>query len=298
MKSGEQAWFAQVLQDIKSLRIQGAEHVARAAVEALARLVKERGSLAVTKEAEQLRQARTTEPMLRNAIDYFLKNATAKNADIVRDRIISGFDEGDRRIAEYAAGLIKANGTYVTHCHSSTVIAAFRLAKEQGISFTVHNTETRPLFQGRKTSQELAALGIPVTHYVDSAARVALKACDAVFLGADALLVDGKVVNKIGSEMVAELAHSRSIPVYVLAHSWKFDPASAKGFKEKIETRSPAEVWADAPPGIVVENLAFELILPRYVTAVITEQGIRDPFTAVKEIQSRRTWLFPTEKCS
>ena len=207
-------WFGQILTDIKSLKIQGAEHVARAAVETLARLVSEKGSLDIKKEAELLRKARPTEPMLRNAVDYFLKNATVANAQAVRDKAIAGFDEGDARIASYAAGLIKDKGVYFTHCHSSTVIAAFRFAKLQGKRFIVHNCETRPLYQGRKTAQELAELGIPVMHFVDSAALGALDGCDAVFLGADALNADGSIANKIGSAMIAELAQSRKIPVY------------------------------------------------------------------------------------
>ena len=63
-----------------------------------------------------------------------------------------------------------------------------------------------------------------------------------------------------------------------------------------IEQRSADEVWPGAPKGIAVQNAAFELVEPRLIRALITEQGIRDPITALKEIQSRRAWLFPTEK--
>ncbi len=288
-------WFHKLVADIKALKIQGAERVAREAVKGLARLVRERGSLAVRREAELLKRARPTEPLLRNAAGYFLRHASLTNSEKVLARIITGFDEADARIAGYAAGLIREGGTYFTHCHSSTVVQAFLLAKRQGKSFSVRNTETRPREQGRKTAKELAAAGIPVAHYVDSGARAALTGCKAVFLGADALLADGRVANKVGSEMIAELAKNRGIPVYVLANSWKYDPATAAGYKERLEERPSEEIWKRAPQGVTVENFAFDLIDPRYITAVITELGIRDPFTAVKEIRQRRTWLFPTE---
>ena len=49
-----------------------------------------------------------------------------------------------------------------------------RAWKKHRKKFEVYNTETRPLFQGRKTAQELRKAKIKVTTFVDAAARVAL----------------------------------------------------------------------------------------------------------------------------
>jgi len=275
-------WFGALCDDIASLRIQGAENVARAAAKGVARRIKEEGKL-LARDQERLLSTRPTEPMMRNAVRYLAAHATPKNADSVLQHLLLRFDEADTDIAHYAANLVKDGKTYFTHCHSSTVIRAFMDARTSGRRFTIHNTETRPLFQGRTTATELAAAGIPVIHGVDSAARVLLKGCSAVFLGADALLSDGKVANKIGSEMVAELADARRIPVYVLASSWKHVRAGSASFKEQLETRSATEVWSGAPKRVRVENLAFEFIEPRFITAVVTERGIRDPLTCARE---------------
>ena len=67
------------------------------------------------------------------------------------------------------------------------VMAILKKAKEQGKKFEVYNTETRPKFQGRITATELAKLGIPVTHYIDSAARLAIKQTDMMLIGCDAI---------------------------------------------------------------------------------------------------------------
>jgi ribose 1,5-bisphosphate isomerase len=283
----EVAWFSQLCDDIRSLKIQGAEHVARAAVEGVARLMAELPGEDLTPYVRQLLATRPTEPMMRNAVAFFLSRANSQNGARVLEYTMGRLDEADEKIAAYAGGLIKDGAVYFTHCHSSTVTAALVRARKEGKRFTVHNTETRPLYQGRITAQELAAAGIPVVHYVDSAARVALKGCVAVLLGADALLADAKVANKIGSEMVAELASSRAIPVYVLASSWKYDPATSQGYKELLEQRLPEEVWDHAPNGVKVQNDAFELVMPKYVTAIITEHGIRDPVSAIAEIRKR-----------
>ncbi len=286
--------FDRLLDDIRSLRIQGAERVARAAVEALARYHGARGKIP-SPLVDRLLATRPTEPMLRNAVRYYLDHAAGQDPLLVARHLLQEFDIADERIAHYAAAFLKEGGLYFTHCHSSTVVAALLAAWRDGRQFSVHNTETRPLFQGRITAEDLVRAGIPVTHFVDSASRVALKGCGAVFLGADALLADGTVVNKIGSEVIAELAENRRIPVYVLASSWKYAPVGRVAYKRQLEKRPAREVWPDAPRGVTVENPAFELVHPRRITAIITEQGIAEPLTCAHRLRHRWRRLLPTE---
>jgi len=130
-----------------------------------------------------------------------------------------------------------------THCHSSTVEAIIVKAWKQGKKFEVYNTETRPKFQGRKTATNLAKEGIPVTHFVDSAGRSMLRKTDLFLFGCDAITSEGKLINKIGTEMLAQTARESSIPAYSCTNSWKFDPNTLYGFDEEIEQRDPNEVW-------------------------------------------------------
>ncbi len=282
--------FDKLIADIVALRIQGAEDVAREAIKGMARFAEERPRASLRKAADRLIATRPTEPMMRNAAAYFLANAERQGASRVRDHLLAQFDAADRLIAAYAAGLVKENACYATHCHSSTVMAAFLEAKRLGKRFTVRNTETRPRFQGRITASELAAAGIPVIHSVDAAMRTELDGCAAVFLGADALLRDGSAANKIGSGLIAELAFSRRIPVFILASSWKYDERSPSGYEATLERRPPSEVWPDAPPRVSVRNTAFEIVDARHITAIITELGIREPRGAIAEIEQRRRW--------
>ncbi len=287
--TGTPRWFDTLVKDIVALRVQGAENVAREAVRGIARLADERPGTDLKKAAGRLIATRPTEPMMRNALAYFLANADERGAARVRDHLLAQFDAGDRLIAAYAAGLVK-DGCYATHCHSSTVVDAFLEAKRRGRGFTVRNTETRPRFQGRITASGLAAAGIPVIHAVDAAMRTELDGCVAVFLGADALLRDGSVANKIGSGLLAELAFSRRIPVYILASSWKYDERPPSGYEATLEHRSPSEVWPDAPKGVSVRNIAFEIVDARHITAFVTELGIREPQSTIAEIERRRRW--------
>lgn len=277
------AWFEDLIADIVTLKIQGAENIAKSALKGVARYYEEVGRLPPQALLERLANARPTEPMLQNTLAY-LQRAPG-NPLLVIAHLLQQFRRDDEEIARYAAELLKSGKKYFTHCHSSTVVRAFLTAHTQGKRFEVHNTETRPRYQGRRTARELSKAGIPVVHGVDSAARILLKGCAAVFLGADALFSDAKIANKIGSEIIAELAHQRDIPVYILASSWKYAGCTSTFFRERLERRSPEEVWKTPPRGVDVVNDAFEFVTPRFITAIITEEGIRDPYGAVRELQ-------------
>jgi translation initiation factor 2B subunit (eIF-2B alpha/beta/delta family) len=172
------------------------------------------------------------------------------------------------------------------------VVGILKEAKAQKKSFVVHNTETRPHFQGRKTAMELARDGIKVVHYVDSAARLAMKKADIMLIGCDAFTSEGRVINKIGSELFAEIAHRLQVPVYVCTSTWKFDPKTVFGFEEQIEERARCEVWKDIPKNVRVDNHAFEIVSPELITGMITEMGVYRPEVLVEELRVRAPWIF------
>ncbi len=262
-RSAKKKRFKKILEDIKTLKIQGAENIAKKALYAY--------SLFPTKRSKRkLLSLRPTEPLLQNVLSLVDKVPTKK--------ILSHFKDSQQKINQLTLKLIKNGDVIFTHCHSSTVVHALIYAKQKGKKFEVYNTETRPLFQGRKTAIELKKAGIKVTHFADAAVGVALskeqstKKVTKVFLGADAILRSG-VINKIGSEVIAILAKKQGVPVYVLADSWKF---SSKLLK--MEQRGYKEIWKRIPKifGIKVKNPAFEFVPKKYITALVTELGILD----------------------
>jgi ribose 1,5-bisphosphate isomerase len=190
--------------------------------------------------------------------------------------ILEHFDSSQNKINLLVFKLIKNGDTIFTHCHSTNVSNALIYAKKHGKKFQVYNTETRPLFQGRRTANELRKAGIKVTMFVDSAIALAIEKenkndkiyANKIFIGADALLPNG-IINKIGSGLIAELAHNHKIPFYIVADSWKF---SRK--KVPIEQRSLNEVWNNAPRDIKIKNPAFEFVSKKNISRIVTELGI------------------------
>jgi len=253
--------FNKIARDIKDLKIQGARNIAKAALEAYSFFPSE-----ATKR--KLLSLRPTEPMMENVLEMAEKGKSLKE-------IRTHFDSAQDKINKKVLGLIKNKDVIFTHCHSTNVVGALIYAKNKGKKFEVYNTETRPMFQGRKTARELKAAGIKVTMFVDSALGIALskeqgtKRANKVFLGADALLKNG-VINKIGSEVIARIAKQEKIPVYVIADSWKYTTK-----KIKLENRKLNEVWAKAPKNIKLKNPAFEFVKKKYITKIITENKRR-----------------------
>lgn len=283
--------YQEIIDGIKSLKIQGAEKIAVAAVEAFAMKLKETKDPGELEAAyKELVATRPTEPALRNALQYCLINYQ-KNPDVA-SYVINFFKDAKTKIAEFGAKKIQNGMIVFTHCHSSTVEEVCKKAKESGKNFTVYCTETRPRYQGRITAEDIAKLGIPVVHFVDSAGRTYLKKSDIFLFGCDAVTAEGKIFNKIGTEFLAEFASQQRIPTYSVTNSWKFDPETVEGFEEEIEQRDPKEVWENPPKGITIMNPAFEITSPDILTGIITELGIYKPETLVLEIQKNYPWMF------
>lgn len=248
--------FETICKDIKSIKIQGARNVARAALEAYK-------SSPNPSSKKKLLSLRPTEPMLANVLERIEKEPYQK--------ILKHFDDAQTKINKKVFKIIKDGDVIFTHCHSTNVLNALIYAKKKGKVFEVYNTETRPLFQGRKTAKDLRKSKIKVTMFVDSALGVALseeqgtKKATKVFLGADAILKEG-IINKIGSATIAKIANQENIPVYVLADSWK---KTSK--KVKLEQRNFKELWKKAPKGIRIKNPAFEFVQNKFIKKIITD---------------------------
>jgi len=248
----KEARINKIIKEIKQVKIQGARNIAKSALYAY--------SLLPTKTTKlKLIKARITEPMLINTLKYYEKYGKKKT--------LQHFSQAQNKINQLAVKLIKNNSIIFTHCHSTNVINALIYARKKVKKFQVYNTETRPLFQGRITARELKKAGIKVTMFLDSAMDDAITESDIIFLGADAILKSG-VVNKIGSEAIAEIASIRKKPLYIIADSWKFTE------HVKLEQRNFKEVWKNAPKNIKIRNPAFELVPGKYIKAIISELGI------------------------
>ncbi|KAL6756073.1 hypothetical protein V8C86DRAFT_125810 [Haematococcus lacustris] len=125
-------------------------------------------------------------------------------------------------IAELGARFIRNNTCVVTHGYSRVVLALLSRAVNQGTHFRVMCTEGRPDGTGLRMADALAKMGIPTTIILDSAVAYALERVDMVLVGAEAVVENGGIINKLGTYQIAICAKAVNKPVYVAAESYKF----------------------------------------------------------------------------
>ena len=204
-------------------------------------------------------------------------------------------EEINRRMGDNGKELMPEGGAVLTHCNTGalatsafgTALGVIRAGWESGRRFQVFNTETRPFLQGaRLTSWEFQQLGIPATLIVDSAAGIMMQRGEisCVITGADRIAANGDTANKIGTYSLAVLARENGIPFYVAAPTSTVDLSLSTGDDIEIEQRAGSEVThfqgtPTAPVGVEALNPAFDVTPHRYITAIVTENGVaRPPF--------------------
>jgi methylthioribose-1-phosphate isomerase len=198
-----------------------------------------------------------------------------------------------RAIGEHGAALLHDGARVLTHCNAGglatsgygTALAPIRTAHEEGRELHVLVDETRPFLQGaRLTAWELKEAGVPQTLITDNMAGYFMQRgeVDCVIVGADRIVANGDVANKIGTYTLAVLAQTHAIPFYVAAPSSTIDMSLQSGDDIPIEERDQREVvhlagQMLAPEGVEAAHPAFDVTPHTLISAIITEKGIVEP---------------------
>lgn len=272
-------------------RTSGARQLALLALDCLAEIG--RSSTAATAEVfagdiaaalKELQEARpslavidTTLELVRGDIPVYADLAVARQGigELIARHRLELLNAVEQSI-NHLAGLIPDGARILTHSYSSSIDQALRILQAKGCVLTV--TESRPGCEGRHTAARAAEAGLTVRLITDAAVRHTLGSIDCVLLGADAITPDGGIVNKMGSALIAGVARSLGIPVYVLAESRKRIRTSLP----PLEEGDAAEIWEAPAPGVVLENVSFEKVLPQDIDRIILEEGILTPEAIAK----------------
>ena len=306
--------FLKIVEDIQTLRIQGATNIAVEGVKAFASLTERLDFTSLEpffKELEKARYtlatARATEPALRNGLRYILYNlhenaSTVKEAKEIVNSIsqeyIQLLKESKKKVISYGAHRIKDGSTIMTHCHSSLSTGIILEAHRQGKEIQVFCTETRPLYQGRITAKELVDAGITTTQVVDSAMRWVINSYDVdiIITGADAITSQGTVINKIGTRLLALAAKEMDVPFYSAINLLKYDPETSIGKLSEIEMRAASEIWDKAPDGLNFLNPAFETVSHDLIDGIISESGVFSPSIVYLIIKENYPFMIISEE--
>jgi ribose 1,5-bisphosphate isomerase len=294
---------------IKRMEIRGAGRIARAAAQALrdhaeSLSTQDTGTFRsrMQEAADVLVATRPTAVSLPNAVHIVMAGLEqAGTAESAREGVIrraEAFIDSSRhaveQIARIGARHIKDGDVILTHCNSESALACIIEAHRSGKEIGVFATEVRPRNQGLVTIRTLNEAGIKTSFIVDSAVRSFINGIDLVLVGADAVTVNGAVVNKIGTSQVAHSASEARVNVLVAAETYKFAPRTIMGELIEIEERPPQEVLPDeiarTLPHVTVRNPAFDVTPADYIDMIVTEAGAIPPQMAYVIIQEYLGW--------
>lgn len=215
------------------------------------------------------------------------KDPEALRRDVVDriDALITEAGEVLPRIASHASKLIEYK-TVMTHSYSSTVVEVIQYSKDRVLGVIV--TESRPLYEGRNAAKAFAEMGLPVTLISDAAMGYFTSQADVVLVGADSVLIDGSIVNKIGTQLMALAAREAGLPFYSACEKGKFLDISPE--EVELEEKDGVEIM-EKQSGVTVKNLYFDLTPSKLVTGIITEDGVIEP-REVERLIRRMAWLY------
>jgi methylthioribose-1-phosphate isomerase len=257
------------------------------------------------KEAEKIKNVRPTGRKLSYAVEKMMKfaqiqskKARSKQEFInmlleTAQRISDCEEEKSKSVATNCADILKDGSRMITHCHTGPLASVNYgmcaggaiLAHEQGKKVHVIVDETRPRLQGAKINTfELRQHGVPFTLITDNMAGYAMAngLVNIAMAGADRVAANGDTAAKIGVYSLAILAKEHGIPFYMCATDTHIDFSIKSGREIEIEQRDPDEVRVINAIRMVAEDIpvlnpAFDVTPAKYLTGIITNEGIVYP---------------------
>ena len=215
--------------------------------------------------------------------------ALLNEAEVLADEDV----EINRRMGFHGAEVVPDGANLLHHCNTGalaavdfgTALGVIFACQEQGKTIHVWVDETRPRLQGaRLTAWELMRAEIPMHLIADNAAGHLMRTgkVDVVIFGADRVAANGDVANKIGTYKLGVVARENGIPVYAVVPTSTIDLNLPDGDHIPIEERDAREVThvgetLIAPENVPVYNPAFDVTPHRYLTGIVTEEGICYP---------------------
>lgn len=210
-----------------------------------------------------------------------VKNVVRETAD----HLLAVMEDNVRRTVANASAVIPRAAGVLTHSYSETCLRALIACREKGVWVLV--TESRPLLEGTRTAHRLQEAGIRVSLVTDAEAGHFMSAAQVVLVGADTVLADGSVVNKMGTYLIALAAKDRGVPFHVACDSWKF--RVEPGVPE-LEEMNPEEVVGKSKT-LAARNIYFDVAPARLVSGLITEDGAVGPNEVTARTEKWRNLL-------
>lgn len=202
-----------------------------------------------------------------NEMEYIIKEKSLEEFVIYLREFSEKEDEKVEIIFKKIYPRLAKMRSIITLSRSGTVLSLLKLWHRKNKQLKVVICESRPMYEGRLAAADLVKEGIKVELITDAMMGIYLSQVNAAIIGADSVLKNGNVVNKVGSKALALFCRESQKPFYVITTRSKFSNRSS--FKPKKE--NPDEVWNKKEENVMVGNFYFEEVEKKLITKIFTE---------------------------
>lgn len=243
--------------------------------------------------ARRLRTARPNMSVVATRIDRVMHDASDESVLAATERAIERVLSARDQVAVAGADQLPENPTVLTLSRSGTV----RRLLERCEKLTVYVATSRPGGEGIGVAESLSTVA-DVVLLPDGAVAHALSSrdVDAVLFGADTVLADGRVVNKLGTRAAALGAAYEGTETYAVTTEAKIQPEGENGTDSPASAVDPVSEESTVYNG----NTDIDVLAPMFdvtpadLVTVLTENGpqsVADIERIATRYREYATWM-------
>ncbi len=194
-------------------------------------------------------------------------------------------------IAEIGHSFIQEGNTVLIH-GISRVVTTLLLLAARNTHFNVIATEGRPGNACTELALQLSQAGIPVHLVPDSAVGVFMENVHMCLVGAEGVMENGGIINKVGTFQVALVANALQKPFYVAVESYKFArmyPLSQRDMLQMVKSQKSSssqlqEEVADSNGMLTTDTPNVDFTPAKLITLLFTDLGVLTPAAVSDEL--------------
>eukprot|EP00355_Strombidium_rassoulzadegani_P009703 CAMPEP_0168621150 /NCGR_PEP_ID=MMETSP0449_2-20121227/7533_1 /TAXON_ID=1082188 /ORGANISM="Strombidium rassoulzadegani, Strain ras09" /LENGTH=219 /DNA_ID=CAMNT_0008662235 /DNA_START=447 /DNA_END=1102 /DNA_ORIENTATION=- len=179
--------------------------------------------------------------------------------------------ESKSLIAHNSQNVLRDGMTILVHGVSECVLNVLKSSHSKGVRIQVIFTQSAFDREEDRVLRMCNSHNIPCKLVKEAAIGLCMDQVDAVFVGAEVVLENGGIVNKLGTFTIALCAKSFNKPFYVFAESLKF----LKNFplqQDDIFDLLDEDLEATAPR-TDISNISIDYTQPEYISNLFTDIG-------------------------
>jgi translation initiation factor eIF-2B subunit alpha len=105
-----------------------------------------------------------------------------------------------------------------------------------------------------------------------------------VLVGAEAVVENGAIINKLGTYQIAICAKAHDRPFYVAAESYKFARLYPLMQRDLPYEPKPVDFQPLLPPRVAVDSPSRDYTPPSYIALLVTDLGVLTPAAVSDEL--------------